>query len=534
MKRLALAALVLSLLGCDASGWFKADRSRGSLALRDPNTLIVARPSDAIHLDPGRPTDNESVEVIDQIVETLVQYRAGSYEIDPALATEWSVSENGKVWTFRLREGVRFHDGTRLDAEAVVFSLERQRDAGHPYHRADFSYWENMYRIVEKVEALDEMTVAITIERPYAPFLANMAMFPVAIVSPAAVRGDPERFDLAPVGTGPFKFSEWEKGERIVLSRNEDYWGPAPAFSTIVFRVIRDARQRLIALESGAIDLVHGIPPEEMPFVALHPGISLHETAANNVAYLAMNTLRPPFDDVRVRRAIHHAINKLPITKLLYQGMAVPAEGPLPPTQWGFHQLNNPTDYDPAKSQALLAEVVAEGSFDSDRVYKLYAPSTPRPYLAHPEQVARALQANLAAVGVKVDVVFSPMREHSQAVQAGDHDLCLFGWVGDNGDPDNFLYVLFDRDNTVPGLARNVAFLRDAELHDLLIAAQTSSDRREREVLYGTAQERIHFLAPWAPLAHARAAVAARIDVDGLILNPSGHVSYRDARRLGH
>ena len=578
----------LLAVGCDIGSFFaepaETTSALGSQRLqRDPDTLIVGRPTDAIHLDPARPSDNESVEVLEQIYDKLLHYEPGTNKIVPGLATRWEVTRNGREWTFWLREGVKFHDGTRFDADAVVFSLERQRDPRHPFHRpGEFSYWENGFRNVEKVDKIDDFTVRITIERSYAPFEANLAMFPVAIVSPQAVAREGDDFTFRPVGTGAFRYGSWTRRQplgadnrcgdstcepaevccmtrgptpeddngscmaasacqaRIVLERNPDYWGGPPRLKRLVFEKIADARQRLVALESGAIDIAYSVLPEELQYVELHPALTLHKVPANNVAYLALNTgggqpdpTRTLFDDVRVRRAINHAINKEPIVKLVYQGAAITADGPLPPTQWGYHKPQAVYPYDPAKARQLLEAARADGRFDPEHVYTLYVPSISRPYLPAPERIGRVLQANLAEVGIRTQLIANDFPRHLAAVEGGVHDMCLHGWVGDNGDPDNFLYTLLDKDNTVPGLARNVAFFSDEYVHGLLVQAQESDSREEREQLYARAQEIIAAEAPWVPLAHTQVMVAARADVGGVIINPQSQVSYRLVHRTG-
>ncbi len=508
--------------GRDAGGFHRSPR---------PDTLIVGRVADAISLDPARITDNESVEVCEQIYDTLLEYHPGSDTIEPGLATDWRVSEDGRVWTFDIRRGVTFHDGTPLSAHAVVFSFERQRDDGHPHHHDDFAYWRNSYRNVESVRATDDYTVEITIDRRYAPFEATLAMFPVGIVSPAAVAEHEGDFATRPVGTGPFSFASWE-GDRIVLERNEDYWGRAPEIERLIFQTIPDGRQRLVALESGAIDLAYSIPPEELQFVELHPQLRLHRRSANNVAYMAMNTQRPPFDDVRVRRAVNHAVNKEPIVELMYQGLATAADGPLPPGQWGHSPVTARYPYDPTRARELLADAAADGAFEAGGRYGLYVPSTPRPYLPDPAGVARVIRANLADVGIDTELVMQPFADHRRDVQAGRHDFGLFGWVGDNGDPDNFLHVLFDRENTIPGLARNIAFFRDREVSELLVRGQRAQERERREAIYGRVQELIALRAPWLPIAHSQVVVAARQDVAGVLLSPTSHVHFDRVRRV--
>lgn len=530
--RLAHLAVAVAALGlaCDASSLGIApDREE---ATGRTGTLVVARPLDASSLDPARPSDNESSEVIAQIYETLVRYRPGTTEIEPDLAVGWSVDPSGRTWTFQLRPGVSFHDGTPFDADAVVFSFARQRDPQHPFHRGKFAYWENAFKNIEKVEAVDRLTVRITIADRFAPFLAAMATFPVSIVSPTAVRTWGDDFGDHPVGTGPFRFERWTRGERIVITRNPRYWGEPPAIDRVVFEVIPDARQRLIDLESGAVDLALAILPGEAQYLDLHPGLSLHRPPANNVTYLAMNCTRPPFDRVDVRRAISLAINKQAIVRLAYQGLATVADGPLPPSLWGYQPGLGATRFDPATARATLAALAAQHAIDLDRTYTLYAPATPRPYLPNPEQVARLIQANLEAVGLHVEPILQPFAAQRADTQAGRHDLALAGWVGDNGDPDNYLFLMFDEDNTVPGIARNIAFYRDHQVSTLLRQARQVEDRRERERLYAAAQARIADAAPWVPLAHSQVAVAAREEITGVVVDPSGHVSYAGVRRV--
>ena len=490
-------------------------------------TVLVGRGADVITLDPARATDSESAEATEQIFEHLVRYRKDSTEIEPALATSWEVSPDGRAWTFHLRPKVRFHDGTPFDADAVVFSLERQRDPRHPFHQPDFTYWETTFRNIQSIEKVDPLTVRITIERPYAPFLANLAMFPVSIVSPTAVQTWKADFERHPVGTGPFRFVEWSPGERVTLERNPDYWDGAPQIHHLVFVAIRDPRQRLVALEGDAIDVAENLSPQDLQFVALHPDLRLVRIAGNNVGYLAMNTTHPPFDDVRVRRAVNYAINKTAIVKLIYQGLARPATSAVPPSLWG-HFDENLYEFDREKAMRLLKEANFRPRAQRP---KLHTMDTPRDYMPAPETVARIIQHNLHDVGLDVDVVKEDMDAHVKLTQEGHHDLCLLGWTGDNADPDNFLYVLFDPENAEPGSARNVAFYKNAELHGILTWARETAGRQEREGFYQRAQDLIARDAPWVPLAHAEVVVAYRRDLANLIVHPSATIYFHEVKR---
>jgi peptide/nickel transport system substrate-binding protein len=501
-------------LGCVASDEYQSSRAA---------SLVVASVGDALTLDPAAISDNESAQVAMQIFDGLVRYREGSSRVEPALATRWEVSKDGTRWTFRLRRGVRFHDGTPFDADAVVFSLERQRDHKHPFHFQAFTYWESTFRNIKEVRAVDRNTVQIRIDRPYAPFLANLAMFSASILSPTAMRRQGRGFASHPVGTGPFRLVQWEKGDRITLVANPSYWDGPPRVQHLVYEVIPDASQRLVSLQSGTVDVAYGLAPADRQLVRLHPDLTLYRVSGNNVAFLAMNTQRPPFDDVRVRRAVNHAVNKNAIVKLVYQGLAIPARGPIPPALWSYNPRTVRYKYDPGRARALLTEA----RYDGSRTPRLYVMSTPRPYLPSPVLVARMIARNLADVGMKIELVVRPFAEHLRATQLGEHDLCLAGWAGDNGDPDNFLYLLLDRDNARRGAARNQAMFMNESLHILLVAAQAVMDQRARERYYLRAQEIVAEEAPWVPLAHTDVVVAARRSVRNLQVHQSMVITYR-------
>jgi peptide/nickel transport system substrate-binding protein len=526
MQRAPLLCVVVLGLAAPA-----CDVTRRLHRSRDPETLVVAQA--VVGLDLARVIDNESLEVGVILFEGLARWRPGTDEIEPGLATAWQVSPDGLRWTFTLRPGVVFHDDTPLDAAAVAFSFDRVLDPAHPSYLAggDAGYWRSLLKDVTRVTAVGPSAVALELARPYAPLLGVLALFP--IVSPAAVRTWGTDFLRHPVGTGAFAFEAWDPGDEVVVKRFARYWGPRPSLERIVFRVVVDARQRLVDLQSGSVDLAAAILPDEQTFVELHPDLKLHHAPSNDITYLAFNTRRPPFDDLRVRRAISHAINKQPIVKLAYQGRAVAADSVLSPGQWGHHVPKARYDYDPVRARALLDEATAAGAFDPARVYRLYTPTTSRAYLPQPERVAHYLQAALAQIGVRTELVPQPIAGHLTSIRRGDHDLALFGWLGDTGDPDNVLYVLLHSDNAVPGSAHNVSFYQRPEVDRLLVAAQSAVDRDRRGRLYAEVQDRVAEDAPLVPIAHSELVIAARAELDQVILSPLGHPLYTMIRRKG-
>jgi len=484
----------------------------------EPTTLVVATVRDAITLDPAAFSDSESLHVAMQIFETLVRFDKVGGHPQPGLAVKWTEAADQKSWTFHLRRGVRFHDGTTMDADAVVLSFERQRDHEHRYHFHDFVYWESSFRNIKKVEKVDRYTVRILLDEPYAPFLHNVAMFPVSIVSPAALARYGPAFASKPVGTGPFVFASWRKGRRIELKKNHRYWGRKPKVDSLVIEVIPDSGHRFMGLESDHVDVALGLSTSDLQLVSLHPKLKLRRLDGNNVAYLAMNTSRPPFDDLRVRQAVNHAVNKRAVVKLVYQGTAIPARGPLPPGSLGYSTDTTTYAHHPKLARGMLEEAGWKG--EARRRLKLYVMSSPRSYVPSPVLAARMIARNLADVGMDVQLVVKPFSEFLKATQDGDHDLCLGGWTGDNGDPDNFLYMLLDKDNARKGSARNLAWFKHQQFHTLLAMARREHGRFGRQKLYRRAMEIVADEAPWVPLAHSRVVVGTRSAIHGFRPNP--------------
>jgi peptide/nickel transport system substrate-binding protein len=399
----------------------------------------------------------------------------------------------------------------------------RQIDPGHPYYGEDFKYAAFTFKYVKKVEALDDHTVRISLEKPFAPFLYNLAMDAARIVSPRALERWGKDFWKHPVGTGPFQFVEWAPKARIVLQRNAHYWGEPPHLETLIFKSTIDNRDRLLELKTGAIDAMDGISAETLVELHRNEALRVVTTPGLNVGYLGMNTEKKPFDQLLVRRAINHAINKQNLVKLLYRGMAIPAKNPIPPTLWGYADEVVDYDHDPRKARELLKEAGWENGFETT----LWVMPVPRPYMPDPEKIGQIIKNSLAAVGIHATIVSHDWDAYLAKVSNGEHDMCLLGWVGDNGDPDNFLYVLLDEDNAVKPNSENCAFFRNASLHELLIRAQQVADRSERAELYHKAQHIVHEEAPWVPIAHAEQLVAFHKTIHDVAQHPTGVIRFQ-------
>ncbi len=506
-------AVIFLLLFSGPIGWNCSNEPR--------NVLVFGRGSDSVGLDPALENDGESFKVCDNIYETLVTYREESTAVKPQLARSWESSEDGLTWIFHLRTDVRFHDGTFFNAAAMLFSLGRQYFKDHPYHQVEgtYKYWKDMGMdaIVAGLEAPDDSTFVIRLNQPNAPFLSNLAMNFAAAVSPAAVRRYGDDFFKNPVGTGPFRFVEWRKDERIVLACNDDYWGAGPQLDQLIFKPIQDASVRFLELRTGAIHGLDNLSPEFIDEIRENPDLNLLTQAGMNVGYLAMNMDKKPFDNLMVRLALNHAIDKQSLVDNFYQGLAAPAKNPIPPTLWGYDEAIEPYPYNPEKARALLAEAGYPEGFSTE----LWTMPVPRPYMPQPDKIAQAIQADLEKVGIRARIVQWEWGTYLDKVFNGEHAMALLGWTGDNGDPDNFLYVLLDKTAAIKP-AQNIAFYRSDELHEILVRARRTSNQGERIRLYSAAQQIIHRDAPWVPLVHATQTAAFHIGVRGFKLHPTG------------
>ncbi|QCR33751.1 ABC transporter substrate-binding protein [Lysinibacillus sp. SGAir0095] len=484
-----------------------------------PQTLVFGRGGDSVSLDPAIVTDGESFKVTENIYETLLNFGEQDTTVNPGLAKDWEVSEDGLTYTFHLQEGVKFHDGTDFNAEAVVKNVERWKGGAEE----QFYYFHSMFKaegedIIASVEATDDLTVVFTLSRPQAPFLKNIAMSPFGIASPTAFEAAGESFGDNPVGTGPFKFVEWKRNDSITVAKNEEYWQEGlPKLDTIIFRAIPDNSARLNALMTGEIDLADGINPSDASTVESNADLQLIERPSMNVGYLGLTNTRPPFDNKLVRQAVNYAIDKQAIVDAFFQGRAEVAVNPMPPSIGGYNEEIAGYEYNPEKAKKLLAEAGYDGS-----EIELWAMPVPRPYMPDGQKVAEAIQKNLSDVGIPSKIVTFEWATYLEKAKNGEADAFLLGWTGDNGDADNFIYTLLDKDTIG---SNNYAYYSSDEVHELLIAAQSEIDEEKRADLYKQAQEIIHEDAPWVPLAHSIPLLAGKKGVTGYLPHPTGSES---------
>ncbi len=482
-------------------------------------TFIFGRGGDSVGLDPALEEDGESFKVCDNIYDTLVQYKDGSTDLEPGLAEKWESSEDGLTWTFFLRKGVKFHDGTPFNADAVLFSLNRQHDKTHPFHNVSGSYvyWvaTGLAEIVDKITAIDDFTIQITLKTAYAPFIYTIAITPFSIVSPTAVKEYGDAYFNNPVGTGPFKFSRWDKKDKIVLLANDDYWGGRPNLDRVVFRSIPDNAVRLIELQQGGLHAMEFPNPDDLQQIEQDESLKLLTQPGMNIGYLAMNFEKPPLDNQKVRLAINHAIDKTTIIKHLYQGLGMPAKNPIPPTLWSYDDTIQDYAYNPELAKKLLKEAGFPNGFETT----LWALPVPRPYIPDGRALAEVIQSDLRKIGIETKILTYDWGTYLEKTKNGEHDMAMLGWSADLGDPDNFFYFLLSK-SSAEKPAGNIAFYRSDDMQNVLEKARATSDKDERDALYKEAQRIFHKDVPWVPLAHAKQVLVINKMVKNLRLQP--------------
>lgn len=490
-------------------------------------TLVFGRGADSYTLDPQDSNEIETWLVTRNIYETLVEYEKETTDVIPKLAKEWNVSEDGKTWTFKLQEGVTFHDGTDFNAEAVVFNFERMMDKDNPNrHGGSFSVYRGMFNgfkgegsSIEEIKAIDEYTVEFTLAQPQATFLSNLGMHAFGIISPEALKKYGEKINTNPVGTGPFKFVSWDPNDMISITKNDDYWvAGLPKLNNIIYKVIPDNSARLTALKNGELDIMVSLNPSDLGSVESDSKLKVHLRPPLNVGYLSINNLKEPFDNPKVRQAISHAVDKKGIASAYYYGLAEPVKNLLPSASWAYNDDIEGYEYDLDKAKALLAEAGYPNGFDLE----FSVTSNSRIYMQQPTKMVEAIKSSFEKIGINVKVVTMEWPTYLDQLRSGGHSIGLIGWVGDNGDPDNFLYSTLSKNNTVKGSAQNHMFYINDEVSDLLMQAKSVIDQEERTKIYKKIQEIVYEDAPFVPLVEVSEAVVTGANVEGYFPHPTG------------
>ena len=519
------AALALSFAACGGG------ETSGS-----GSQLVMARVKDAVVLDPSHATDGLSLNTTAEVMENLVTFRPGSFDIVPALATKWSSDPSGTHWTFTLRPGAMFSDGTPADAAAVKFNFDRWRLRNDPAHgNFDYSYYADVFGgfpgVITDVVARSPTTIVLTLAHPLGPFLRDIAMPSFAIGSPTAIKTDPVAFELKPVGSGPYEVSEWVKDDHITLRANPKYTGTLakPTFQTVIIRDIPDQATSVLSIEKGDIQMLTDPRADDAKTLAQQKGIRIVNQPSNNNSYIAMNVEKKPFDNLLVRQAVAYAIDPHAIATGLYASGTVAADNWTPPGMLGENPAVKAYPHDIAKAKALLAQAGFPNGFSTSLSYT----TSPRPYMPEPQRVAETLQAQLKEAGINVTLQPFEFGVFLSKIKNGEHAMCLIGWTGDNGDPDNFLYPLLDQDSAHKGTAQNYSFWRDPAFHQLMLQGQRTIDERKRATIYMAANKMVHDQVPAIPIVHTVVPIALSTSIEGYLPNPDTRYHFETIKPAG-
>ena len=501
-------------------------------------TLIYCSEGSPENFYPGINTTGTSFDAAEPIYNRIIEFERGGTQVVPGLAEKWDISPDGLTYTFHLRRGVKWH-ATRafkptreFNADDVVFSIERQWKEAHPFFKvtsANHTYFNDMAmpKLIKSLDKVDDHTIRFTLNQPEAPFLADLAMPFAAIQSKEYAdamlkAGTPEKVDQDPVGTGPFTLLQYQKDAVIRYRANAEYWAGRPKIDDLVYAITPDASVRWAKVQKGECHVMPYPNPADLDAIRKDANVQVLEQPGLNVGYLAYNTQKKPFDDVRVRKALNQAINKKAIIDAVYLSTGVAATNPIPPSMWSYNASIKDDSYDPDAAKKLLGEAGFPNGLETD----LWAMPVQRPYNPNARRIAELMQADLAKVGVKAEIKSFEWGEYRKRLQNGEHQTGMLGWTGDNGDPDNFLNTLLGCSSAQPG-GGNTAKWCNKEFDEIVNKAKTVSDQAERTKLYEQAQVIFKREAPWFTIAHAVQLKPVRKEVVDFKLSPFGrHVFY--------
>jgi peptide/nickel transport system substrate-binding protein len=487
------------------------------------STLTVDMAADPVGLDPEAVEDNSSGFVMSTVYDELVEYKPGTTDVGPGLATSWTITNGGKTYTFNLRHGVTFQDGTPYNARAQVKVFDRLLNPKNPNYVmkepnvqsfVPFTFGDPSF--IKSYRATGPYTFQVQLTQPFAPFLASLAMVWSAVVSPAAVTKYGWKGILNhPVGTGPYSFVSWQKGNKVVLKANPSYWGTKPKVQNLIFQVVPEGATRVLQVEQGQAQIDADVTTQDYLSVAHSSKVKIYTQPGETINGVGMTVNVKPFNNVLVRRAVNYAVNRSQFSAGLFKGLATPMNSFLPPPIWSWSRSIRGYPYSPSTAKALLRKAGYPNGFSTT----LLAYTNPRGYDPNPQGLALAVQQELGQIGVKVTIRNIDFTSFLNTVRnPKNKGMYLDGWSGDNGDPDDFLYEMFATAMIPVG---NTNHLRDAQLDSLLNRARHAQSKATRVRLYVQAQQRLNADAPWIMGAYVTQVRLASPNVHGFQLNPA-------------
>ena len=521
-RRQFMELLGVSAAGCGGGDDAKKDEGADAPAAGGTaDTITYSLTADPRAVDPAYFDDGESAVVSCNMYEGLYQYGKTDAKVSPCLAKDLpEISDDGLVYTIKLNEGIKFHDGTDFNAEAVKKSIERQlepnRNSDMPY--ASFVFGEEEAgNGVASGEAVDDYTVKITMRTASAPFVKNLAMALASpIVAPSAIEAATDGQAITnPVGTGPYKFVDWTKGASVTLVANEDYWGEAPKTKNLVFKIIAEGNTRLTSLINGECDIISSVDPASADQI-VDNGFELFSEDGMTINYMAFNTETGKCTDQEVRKAVAQAINVEEMVKSIYGDYATVANSVMPTWMAPYTKDVKQTAYDPEAAKKTLADKGITS-------LQCITYTTARPYNQKGgSDLANMIQGYLSAVGVELSITQYDWTTYKTKVQTDPYDICFYGWTGDNGDPDNFMNLLADTNWSM-----NVAHWQDDEYKALIAEGLKTPDGDARDAIYLQCEEMVAEKQPWVLISHSKNLLGYSPKVKDFSYHPTGVVFFK-------
>ncbi|MDI2587798.1 glutathione ABC transporter substrate-binding protein [Psychrobacillus sp. NEAU-3TGS] len=512
MKHLFLAgSITLLLAACSTSGSTGTEEQTDGVE-NTAEELIVVRLSDATNLDPHFITDIPSANILYQkVYETLVRPDE-NFETQPGLAKEWNVIDD-TTWEFKLQEGVTFHDGTPFNADAVKATMDRLLDpaVGSP-QREKFS-------MIEEIEIVDELTVRFHLSYPYAPLLSILASQEGSMISPTAITENPEALKENPIGTGPYTFEKWISGQEVSIVKNPDYWGEEAAVERVVFKVVPEDATRLAMIETGEAHINDQVPVTEIERIEASDTMELYRTEGLAVEYLGFNVEKEPFDDLRVRQAISHAIEREAIISGVYNDVGTLANSAMSPKVFGYSESSKPLAYDLNAAKKLLKEAgIEEG-------YKISLLTSDRKERIN---MAEVIQSQLKGIGIDVEIQVMEYGAFIEMTNNGEHEMFISGWGNATGDGDYNQYNLFHSSSHGP--AGNSFYYTNPEVDQLIEQARQETDQEERKALYEKVLQIELDEAVYVPIRNYEHLAVSNKNVSGYWLNASNYLMIENVK----
>ncbi len=479
-------------------------------------SIAVAQSTNPTTLDPQDTNDNLSFSIEKTMYDTLIGFDEKMNHV-PGLATKWTASADAKEFTFELRPGVKFHDGTPFNAEAVKASFDRVRDKANGLRR-----W-SLFNNIADIRPVSELRVTFQLTAPFGAFFGNVAHPASAILSPAAIKQYGKDLRNHPVGTGPFKFVEWKLGERVVVERTPTFWKSGePKVDRITFRPVPEGGSRVASLQTGEAHFVYPLPPIEVDRIRTHKDATVWEGTSIFVQYVSLNNLKKPFDSKLVRQALNYAVDKNALIQVIVRGRAKALDSPLAHDTWG-HKGVKTYPYDVQKAKDLLRQAGYPNGFRS-KLWTLNATES--------RDLGVAIQQQLKLAGVEIEIVplEGPTRTNLLYKPPAENqmEMSLGGWSPSTGDGDWALRPLLARSSWPPTLF-NTSFYDSAQVNEDIQAGLSTADEAKRKRAYAHAQEVVMEDCPWIFLYTPRSFAGIRRNVGGMFVQPDDILAVRTA-----